>query len=185
MQHSNGAWSTKPRAVGSKFWLTTLPVLTAADRTLFLINELAHFQNRDFADVLIANIGKKPGALLVILTNAGYTDSFPFELRSVAGQSDRWYFSVTNMPPPWVDAADIAEQKKLLPPNFFRRLWQGEWVASDGDLFDEGALESSIMDQLGDHPLPRYQYAIGLKKDRPFGSPVASVPRRPAARTSP
>ncbi len=142
-------------------------------------NELAHFGKRDFFDAVMSNVAKNPNTLLVVLTNAGWADSFAWKLRAEAERSPRWYFSVRTEPAPWISPDDVAEQERILPSGMFDRLWRGVWSTGSGDLLSADDLESAIMQPAGPQfpqpgpltkPQPNSTYVLGVdlstKRDR-------------------
>jgi len=152
-----------------------------------VLNELAHFESRDFCDAVISNTAKNPNTILVVLTNAGFLDSFAYKLRAEAVNSPRWYFAARKEPAPWISPDDVAEQERILPPSMFTRLWRGEWTSGDGDAISmedlNAAFDLSLQPTLTRHPSTTFIAAgldLGIKRDR---SAFATVGWQPAEGT--
>ena len=100
---------------------------------------------------------------LLIATNAGFIPSWQFDLRELARQSHRWYFSAFSQPAPWIDPDELQERRQATSANRFARLWEGQWVSDTGD-----ALQASDIDAAIALPSPMdqrdrdYGYAAGV-----------------------
>ncbi len=98
---------------------------------ILLIDEVCHWHKRDLFDALFSARNKRPACLTAICTNAGYRSHFSWDIREQARQSKRWYFYES--PPSghvasWMDAAAIAEDRKLLDKNEAARLLDNRWI---------------------------------------------------------
>jgi len=110
---------------------------------VLFIDEVVHIENRDFVETLLDNAAKT-SALTNIATNAGFVPSWQFDLREMARQSDRWYFSQVTQPAPWISEADIEERRLSTSQNRFNRLWRGLWVSDHGDALQPPDIEAAI-----------------------------------------
>lgn len=126
------------------------------------LNELAHFKTREFADVLLSNVAKKPGAFLCVCTNAGFRDSFVWPMREEAETSPRWYFSVITTPAPWTAPEDIEEERRLKPPQMFNRLWRGIWSDGSGDFLTDEIDNAITLAEPFDATSPGWAFYGGL-----------------------
>lgn len=99
-----------------------------------ICDELCHWSKPDLWYSLSSSAAKKPGCVLVVLTNAGIGTGWQWNLREIARTSAEWYFSSLNGPQaPWISRASLEEQRRLLPPAVYARLWENTWQHSDGE----------------------------------------------------
>ncbi len=129
-----------------------------------LLNELSHVGDREFAETLLDNADKVPTGIVIIATNAGWTDSWQAEWQATALASSRWYVHRYQQPAPWIAQADLDESERRNPPARFRRLWRGEWVAGEGDAI-EGALIDQAFCLSGPHEAPKPGFVYVLACD--------------------
>jgi hypothetical protein len=72
--------------------------------------------------------------VLVVLTNAGIDRGWQWDLREYARKSESWYFSsLQGSQAPWIAPSTLEEQRALLPPAVYARLWLNQWQHSDGE----------------------------------------------------
>jgi hypothetical protein len=131
---------------------------------LLVLNELTHMRDRDFADTLLDNAAKMPHGLAIIATNAGHLGTWQWELRELARLSERWHFASYSEPAPWLDANEIVERRRASTPQRFARLWQGQWVAAEGDALNPDAVGAALARNVPavDTPLPGFVIVAGL-----------------------
>lgn len=100
-----------------------------------LIDELSNVRSEDFVTAVISTAAKKPNCFVGIISNAGYNmgTGWQWRVREAARTDPTWYFSRLDGPPPWVRPEHLAEQRRLLPPSAYRRLWLNEWTTGAGD----------------------------------------------------
>ena len=84
-----------------------------------------------------------PQGLGIYLTNAGFLDTPAWEWRELARTSDRWHFQKVTEQAPWLDEAEIAEARRRNPPARYRRLWEGVWGSSTGDLINPADIDAA------------------------------------------
>jgi phage terminase large subunit-like protein len=108
-----------------------------------IAEELTHWSKRDLWDSLFSSAAKRAaGCLLLVIANAGFQDSWQWELREAIRVDPSWYFSRLDGPKAsWITHERLAEQQRLLPRPAFERLWLNLWVPGAGD-----ALESHLID---------------------------------------
>jgi phage terminase large subunit-like protein len=111
---------------------------------LLILNELSHVTKEEFASNLLDNASKVPHGVVIIATNAGFTDSWQWKLRELARTSDRWHFSAYTQPAPWLDPAELAEARRRNSPQRYARLWEGAWVSGTGDALAEDDIAAAI-----------------------------------------
>jgi hypothetical protein len=97
-------------------------------------DELCHWKGPELWYSLASSAAKQPGCVLVVLTNAGIGRGWQWTVREHARRDPAWYFSSLDGPQaPWVSETSLAEQRAILPPPVFERLWLNIWQHSDGE----------------------------------------------------
>jgi hypothetical protein len=97
-------------------------------------DELCHWKSPDLWHSLVSSAAKKPESVLIVLSNAGHGRGWQWEAREAARTSPAWYFTSLDRPQaPWITEESLAEQRRLLPPAVFARLWLNQWQHSDGE----------------------------------------------------
>ncbi|MFG0295990.1 MAG: terminase large subunit domain-containing protein [Maioricimonas sp. JB045] len=99
-----------------------------------ICDELCHWTKQDLWNSLVSSAAKKPDCVLTVLTNAGIGRGWQWDVREHARTHPAWHFSTLDGPhAPWITDAWLDEQRALLPPNVFERLWMNRWQHSDGE----------------------------------------------------
>jgi hypothetical protein len=97
-------------------------------------DELCHWKGPELWHSLASSAAKKPDCLLTVLTNAGVGRGWQWDLRELARNSPEWHFHSLDGPhAPWISKSWLEEQRALLPPAVFERLWLNRWQHSDGE----------------------------------------------------
>lgn len=109
--------------------LSNWPETTNAERTL---------------TVALSTVPKLPGGRLVIIGHAGSPSHFSFKLLQQAKSSPRWRVVELPGPTPWVDPADLEEQRLLLLPSEFDRRWLNRWTAGEDRLTNPEDLRACV-----------------------------------------
>ncbi len=121
---------------------------------------------------IFSALPKVPGSRLLVESNAGDPAHFAAGvLERARRQPDRWRLSEIPGPTPWLDPADLAEQRAELPEWEFARLHENVWIESDDRLSSVDDLRACST--LSDWPLARRRDVpylltldVGLKHDR-------------------
>lgn len=114
-----------------------------------ICDELCHWEKPDLWYSLLSSAAKKPHCVLMILTNAGVGRGWQWNVREHARRSPDWYFSSLEGPhAPWITEEWLAEQRALLPPAVFERLWLNTWQHSDGEFVSLAEAEACRDSQL-------------------------------------
>lgn len=112
-------------------------------------DELSHWTKPDLWASLVSSAAKRRDCFLGVISNAGVSaggTSWVWEAREAARLSDRWYFhSLPGSCASWIDAAALAEQKRLLPDAAYRRLWLNEWTSGEGDCLTESDIAAALV----------------------------------------
>lgn len=99
-----------------------------------ICDELCHWEKPDLWHSLLSSAAKKPMCVLIVLTNAGVGQGWQWTVREAARTSPDWHFSTIAGPQaPWISTAALAEQRRLLPPAVYARLWENAWQQTDGE----------------------------------------------------
>lgn len=130
-----------------------------------ICDELSHWPGPDLWYSLLSSAAKKPSCVLAVLTNAGVGRGWAWDVRENASRSPDWYFSSLDRPlAPWITEQSLAEQKAMLPPSVYERLWLNRWQHSDGEFVSLAEAELCIDPQLhqADFGQPGIQYVAAI-----------------------
>lgn len=110
-----------------------------------ICDELAHWRKRDLWDSLFSAAAKRERCLLLVISNAGFVDSWQWSLRENVRADEAWHFSRLDGPrASWISAEQLDEQRRLLPDIVFQRLWLNEWGSGSGDALSSDDIDSAI-----------------------------------------
>jgi len=110
-----------------------------------ICDELVHWQGRDLWDSLISSAAKRRACMVVVISNAGFGESWQWDTREAIRTDPAWHFSRIDGPrASWITEDRLAEQRRLLPHIAFRRLWLNEWTSGVGDALDHADVDRSI-----------------------------------------
>lgn len=114
-----------------------------------ICDELCHWEKADLWHSLLSSAAKKPTCLLAVLTNAGIGSGWQWDVREAARTSPDWHFqSLIGPHAPWISAGALAEQRRLLPPSVYARLWENVWQQTDGEFVTLAEAEACLDDNL-------------------------------------
>ncbi len=117
-----------------------------------ICDELTHWQGEgDLWHSLISSAAKRSTCMVVVISNAGTGagSSWQWKVREFARSSEGWHFSRIDGPQAsWLSPAILEEQRLLLPPKVYRRLWLNEWVTG-GDALDLNDIEAAVLHGAG------------------------------------
>lgn len=143
-----------------------------------ICDELTHWKHANgqaLWESLFSTAAKRETCLLLVIANAGLGKgtSWQWRVREQARTSDRWYFSrLDGIKASWMSEATLAEQRSMLTPSAFRRLWLNEWLRTSGDAIDEEDLLACVNAKARPLTGSEREYVwlagldIGIKKDR-------------------
>ncbi|MCH8043489.1 MAG: hypothetical protein IID44_07200 [Planctomycetes bacterium] len=112
-----------------------------------LCDEVTHWQNAELWDSLFSSAAKRANCLIVVISNAGFGEgeSWQWKLREAARQEAGWYFHRLDGPKAsWITEDRLEEQRRLLPPIAFNRLWLNQWSSGSGDALDGRLIDDAI-----------------------------------------
>ena len=129
--------------------LTILSSDTASSYGLLIdfaiVDELTHWTKRDLWDSIFSAAAKRRHCLLLVIANAGFKDSWQWQLREAIRHDPAWYFHRLDGPvASWITDDRLEEQKRLLPPKVFSRLWLNEWADGLGDALELSDIDAAI-----------------------------------------
>lgn len=129
-----------------------------------IVDEFSHHARRDLFDPLFSSAAKRKTCLAVIITNAGFSDSWQWELREKIRQDPSWCFSRLNGPvASWITQDRLEEQRRLLPRIAYERLWENNWTTGSGDaLLSEDVDRAVVLSGKLDKPERGWSYVAGL-----------------------
>lgn len=134
-------------------------------------DELCHWGRRDLWDSLLSSAAKRANCLLSVISNAGFQDSWQWQTREAIRQDPSWYFSRLEGPQAsWITPGRLDEQRRLLPPIAFDRLWLNQWSSGSGDAIDPHLISRAVtLDGPATASERGWQYFagldLGLKRD--------------------
>ncbi len=141
-----------------------------------ICDELCHWEKPDLWHSLLSSAAKKPHSILIVLTNAGVGTDWHWTVREAARTSPDWHFSsLAGSQAPWITASALEEQRRLLPPAVYARLWDNVWQQSDGGFLTLAEAEACRDPQLAprDRGEPETIYFAAIdyaeKRDRTVG----------------
>lgn len=136
-----------------------------------ICDELTHWAKPDLWHSLLSATAKRKHCLLLVIANAGFMESWQWEVREAIRTDPAWYFHRLDGPQAsWIRPEHLAEQQRLLPAKVFRRLWLNEWSAGAGDALDADEIEAAVtLPGALPRPEPGWCYFgaldIGLRRD--------------------
>lgn len=142
--------------VGSSYGLTP---------DFVICDEATHWRKRDLWDSLISSAAKRSRCMFVTITNAGVMDDWQWNTREAIRTDSRWHFSRLEGPvASWMSPTILDEQRRLLPPTAFARLWLNEWASGGGDALSADDIEAAFKPNLEPIPTakPGWVYVAGL-----------------------
>ena len=143
-----------------------------------LVDELTHWAKQDLWDSLVSSAAKRSDCLLVIISNAGWKESWQWKVRETFRTDDEFYFSHLDGPQAsWITEAVLAQQRKLLPPQVYDRLWGNIWAAGSGDALREEDIQAAIKSNLRpfDCAKPGWSFYAGLDLSQTKDASVLAV----------
>lgn len=113
-----------------------LKILSADDKSSFglkedlmILDELTHWPKRGLFDTVVSGREKRPGSVLIIITNAGTLNTWQHDVFKQAKQSRDWYvYEAPGTIAGWMDADRLKELRKMLPVGLAKRLFDNKWT---------------------------------------------------------
>jgi phage terminase large subunit-like protein len=139
---------------------------------MFIVDELTMWPTDSQAmwAAIVSATPKVPGCRLVTLGSAGDPAHWSHKVRERARVSARWRLHEVGGPVPWVDPADLEEQRALLTTSQYDRLHLNRWTASEDRLASvENLADAVVLDGPQEHRrgvVYRMGVDLGLRNDR-------------------
>lgn len=126
------------------------------------VDEITHAAKRDLFDSALSAIAKRRNGLLVSICNAGFRDSWQWELREKIRSDGDWYFHRLDGPAAsWISTKILDEQQRLLPDKVYRRLWLNQWADGSGDALEVGDVAAALNLRNESPPERGWIYTLG------------------------
>jgi len=112
-----------------------------------LVDELANWRptSQDFWTALISTAGKRRHCMTVVITNAGWLSSWTYKVREAVCGDPNWYVrSLRGSIASWISEGQLSEQRRLLPPQQYSRLWDNVWSSDSGDWISQADIEACL-----------------------------------------
>lgn len=134
---------------------------------LIVVDELSNWpdtrRHRRFWTALQSATRKNRECRFVVLSNAGWQDSWQWVRREVARTSPLWWFRSVPGPMPWLTAQDLESLREdTIDPADFDRLHLNRWVPAAGRLATLEELEELAVLEEPLAPRFRWGYVIGV-----------------------
>lgn len=124
-----------------------------------IADELCHWQgDGSLWHSILSSAAKRKNCLLVVISNAGFVETWQWQVREAARIQDPyhfsrpeagWYFSRLDGPQAtWITEDRLAEQRKMLPAMAYNRLWLNEWSNAGGDALTPEDIEAAFIEGL-------------------------------------
>jgi hypothetical protein len=94
---------------------------------------------------LASSAAKRRNCLFLIITNAGFVNSWQLAAREAFRANPDCYFHELDGPcASWITPDRLAEQQRLLPAPAYARLWLNQWSTGSSDLLADAEIEAAI-----------------------------------------
>jgi phage terminase large subunit-like protein len=128
-----------------------------------IFDEVSHAAKRNLWDSAFSAIAKRRYGLLVSIGNAGFRDSWQWELREKIRSDQAWYFHRLDGPvASWISTENLDEQRRLLPDKVYRRLWLNQWADGSGDALELGDIDAALCLERPTGPERGWLYVAGV-----------------------
>jgi phage terminase large subunit-like protein len=139
-----------------------------------LVDELSAWSDvrrpRRLWDAIVSSLPKRADSRLLVVCSAGDPAHWSMAVLESARGSQRWRVSETAGPVPWLDPADLDEQRRLLTDSQFRRLILNQWTTGEDRLATLDAIRACVTLDGPQDPVPGRRYLVtvdlGLVRDR-------------------
>ncbi len=122
---------------------------------------------------LFSTAAKRERCLIVVITNAGFTESWAWKVRESIRRDPDWRFSRLDGPKAsWLTSRQLEEQRRMLPNLVYERLWGNIWSVGAGDAIHESDIAAAVVLEKPQGHESGWQY---------FGGVDLSVSRDPSS----
>jgi hypothetical protein len=143
-------WCVINKASGSRLDILSSDVPTSYGQLpdFIVCDEVGHWpegRGEELWASLFSAAAKRAHCLLVVITNAGFQESWTWKVRETVRTDPAWYFTHLDGPQAsWIPAARLAEQQRILPPLVFDRLWNNVWSSGSGDALQPADIDAAL-----------------------------------------
>ena len=136
-----------------------------------VLDEITHWRGRELFDSLLSAAAKRANCLVLGIANAGFRESWSGKVVDQIRTDSAWLFRELNGPKAsWITPERLEEQRRLLPPKTFARLWENCWSDGSGDALDGADIQAAVtLSGPCNYPERGWAYVagldIGLKRD--------------------
>lgn len=96
---------------------------------IYILDEFTHWKKSDFWQSLLSGRAKMPGALFLIISNAGMLGSWQYDLWQRLKNDNSWcIYDAPGQLQSWMSAEQIEKDRKLLPAGQAKRLYDNQWI---------------------------------------------------------
>lgn len=138
------------RKTGSRIDVLTSDVDTSFGHLVDFVacDEISHWRGEKLWESLFSAAGKRGNCVMSVILNAGFTESWAWRVREAIRNDPAWHFSHLDGPQAsWISPAQLDEQRRLLPPLAFDRLWLNRWTLGSGDALSRDDIQASFTRQ--------------------------------------
>lgn len=153
---------------------STLKILSAdaasawgLNSDFIVVDELTAWKKEDLWNVLWTTVPKRSHCLMVVISNAGFSEGegWQWQVREDARQEPDWYFHTLPGPQAsWILAKHLEEQRRMLSPLVFKRVWLNEWTAGSEDALEPAWINQAIKSTMRPLTAPEqgWSYVMGV-----------------------
>jgi phage terminase large subunit-like protein len=161
-----GTDEVKNIRTGSRLEIITSDVATSYGELpdFVIIDEFCHWPREALWHSLFSAAAKRASCVLVVGSNAGFQESWQWAIREAIRREPAWLFSRCEGPlATWLTPARLEEQRRILPPLVYDRLWLNRWTPGAGDALTSQDIEACCV-LPGPMPswAPGWSFAAGL-----------------------
>lgn len=110
-----------------------------------ILDEITHWGSDALFVSLFSAAAKRASCLLIVISNAGFAKTWQWDFRELARTGDDWYFSTLDGPQAsWISLKHLAEQRRILPPLAYDRLWGNKFSSGSGDAITEADILRAV-----------------------------------------
>lgn len=135
-------------------------------------DEICHWKSRGLWDSMISAAAKRNNCCVVVISNAGFTESWQYKTYQAIKADPEWYVSELDGPKAsWISEKQLESQQRMLPEPQFNRLWLNQWSSGSGDALDVALVDSAVRTKGPMEGTERgFQFIaaldLGIKRDR-------------------
>jgi hypothetical protein len=131
-----GNWQVRGKHTGSR-----LKILAAEEKSSFglredlmIFDEVTHWPRRGLWDTVISGREKRPGSVLIVITNAGLYRTWQRDVfEEIQGNPDWYVYESPGRLASWMSEEKIQSLRRLIPAGLARRLYDNQWVDPEGE----------------------------------------------------